>query len=616
MSKIDGKLKHGLETLTALDTSPVLAQSMRSLGSVYSENSLDARRGLRGDIERHALDNSREVLGALQGIHKLLERVRHDLASIRGCCDDLDQQLSETKSAAGTLTARAAELKAAREDNERKSRIAEQFAAVFVLQPAEAAALAGGDMTEAFFAALGRVHAIANSAKLLVRSAAAQQAGLDILDRMGDLADGAYDKITVYAQQQFQKFTVESPEPPTLLRVALELLSRERPSLTKYCVEEVEQVRKQALVNAFVKALTVGGPGGMPPAMDANSTDVVRYTGDMLAWFHQSLASEKELMAAIFGSSGVNTSAILGASLASCCRPLRTRLDNVLKSNLDIVLAHDLRSLLQFYRVTLGAFVTSECAFAELLAEFQMLFRNLFDSLVAGAALEAKSQHTVHPDLGPPSLLHRAAYHVSRICETFESSLLPAEERTAAALLDPLVAPLMEMCLRMAENLSVELGSVFLINCFVLVRDIVAPFPFAEAVFRDLMERIQAATGAVAEAEARTLLTRAQLHTTVTTLRQHNRGNVAAVPRMEPKTLQDNVKSLEAAVLGDLALAMGASDKVHDTVVRDKIRALVVARLVEAYTLLYNAVHDSENHYPEPSQIVQYVPSQFEMLLK
>lgn len=617
MSKIDGKLKQGLETLTALDTSPLLVQSLRSLSSVYSENSLDARRGLRGDIERHSLESSREVLEALQGIQRLLDGVQRDVASIRGCCDDLEQQLRETKTGAGSLTARAAELKAAREDNQLRAQIAEQFAASFMLQPAEAAALASGEMTETFFTALGRVHAICNGAKVLVRSAAAQQAGLDILDRMGDLADSAYDKITVYAQQQFQKFGVESPEPPSLLRVALELLSRERPSLTKYCVEEVEQVRRQALVNAFVRALTAGGPGGVPAAMDANAHDAVRYVGDMLAWFHQALASEKELIASILGNCGVSVPAILGASLSSCCRPLRARLEGVLKTSLDVVLAHDLRSLVQFYRVTLvGPFVGPESAFAELLADFQTQFRSLFDSLVAGAALEAKSQHVVHPDLGPPSLLHRAAFHVARICETYESSLLPPEERTAAALLDPLASPLIDMCLRMAERLSVELGSVFLINCFVLLRDIVAPHPFAEQLFRELTERIQNATLAVAEAEARTLLTRAQLQGAVAALRQHGGGgNAAALPGMDPKSLQENVKSLEAAVLGDLALAMGASDKVQDARIRDKIRTLVASHLAEAYALLHAAVHDPQNNYPDPAQIVQYVPSQFKMLL-
>jgi hypothetical protein len=289
MSKIDGKIGQGVQTLQALDSDPKLVHSLRALGNVLNnKNTVDVRRGLRGGIERQSLENSKEVLTVLQGIQKLLDQVGHDVSAIRGCCDDLEQQLRETKSAAGSLTTRAAELKAARLENEQKIQISERFVATFTLRPEEAAVLASGEINESFFSALARVHSIASSAKLLLRSASAQQAGLDILDRMGDTADAAYDKITVFAQQQFLHFSVESPEPPVLLRTALELLGRERPSLMKYCVEEIEQVRKQALVAAFVRALTVGGPGGSPAPIDATcADDVVRYVSNILAWFHQ-----------------------------------------------------------------------------------------------------------------------------------------------------------------------------------------------------------------------------------------------------------------------------------------------------------------------------------------
>ncbi len=384
------------------------------------QNSIEARRGLRGDIERQSLENSKEVLRVLQGIQRQLDQVRHDVGAIRHCCDDLEAQLQETKSAAGTLTTRASELKAARLENEQKSQIADRFVASFTLKPEESAALASGEMTEAFFSALARVHNIAASARLLVRSAGAQQAGLDILDRMGDAADAAYDKITSYAQQQFQRFSVESPEPPPLLRAALEMLGRERPSLMKYCLEEIEQVRKQALVTAFVRALTVGGPGGSPAPMDtANTDDVVRYVSNMMAWFHQAAAAEVDFLRRVVGGDKASVAPVVGASLTSCCRPLRTRLDGVLKMNLDVVVAHELRSVLQFYRVTLSPFVGNECAFGDVLFEFQTSFRGLFDNLVAAAALEARNQNTVHPDLGPPRFLFKKKKKKKKKKKTF-----------------------------------------------------------------------------------------------------------------------------------------------------------------------------------------------------
>ena len=65
----------------------------------------------------------------------------------------------------------------------------------------------------------------------------------------------------------------------------------------------------------FIRALTRGGPGGMPRPIEMHAHDPRRYLGDMLAWVHQSLASERELLLSLFGEDeprcGVSGSSIL-----------------------------------------------------------------------------------------------------------------------------------------------------------------------------------------------------------------------------------------------------------------------------------------------------------------
>ena len=68
---MDKKFKQGIETLQGLDSNPSLAQSLRSLGEFYQDNSLNARRNLRGEIERNALENSKQVLSSLSEIQKV-----------------------------------------------------------------------------------------------------------------------------------------------------------------------------------------------------------------------------------------------------------------------------------------------------------------------------------------------------------------------------------------------------------------------------------------------------------------------------------------------------------------------------------------------------------------
>lgn len=61
-------------------------------------------------------------------------------------------------------------------------------------------------------------------------------------------------------------------------------------------VDEIAMIRRNLLSKAFTDALTRGGPGGFPRPIEMHAHDPLRYVGDMLAWVHQSLASEREML--------------------------------------------------------------------------------------------------------------------------------------------------------------------------------------------------------------------------------------------------------------------------------------------------------------------------------
>ncbi len=83
--------------------------------------------------------------------------------------------------------------------------------------------------------------------------------------------------------------TGEQCEPPPFLTRALMAL-RERPALLQVALTELSNARHAAVVRAFIDALTrAKGP------MEMYAHDPLRYCGDMLAWVHQAVASEKEL---------------------------------------------------------------------------------------------------------------------------------------------------------------------------------------------------------------------------------------------------------------------------------------------------------------------------------
>ena len=59
--------------------------------------------------------------------------------------------------------------------------------------------------------------------------------------------------------------------------------------------------RQSSLLSSFLDALTRGGPNGLPRPIELHAHDPTRYVGDMLAWVHQTTASEHEFLESLFG---------------------------------------------------------------------------------------------------------------------------------------------------------------------------------------------------------------------------------------------------------------------------------------------------------------------------
>ena len=56
----------------------------------------------------------------------------------------------------------------------------------------------------------------------------------------------------------------------------------------------LSQIRQITILNAFLTALTRGGPNGLPRPIEIHAHDPLRYVGDIMAWVHQAVASERE----------------------------------------------------------------------------------------------------------------------------------------------------------------------------------------------------------------------------------------------------------------------------------------------------------------------------------
>eukprot|EP00116_Pleurobrachia_bachei_P013695 sb/3473957/ len=94
--------------------------------------------------------------------------------------------------------------------------------------------------------------------------------------------------------------TSDIPEASGMCKEALATLA-ERPALFSACLGEVTKTRRAALLRMFINSLTKGSGG---KAIELSSHDPVRYCGDLLAWLHQNIATERDFLVNLLPTSG------------------------------------------------------------------------------------------------------------------------------------------------------------------------------------------------------------------------------------------------------------------------------------------------------------------------
>ncbi|KAA8496429.1 Conserved oligomeric Golgi complex subunit 6 [Porphyridium purpureum] len=296
------KAREVMQSMALVD-SPGVLTALQEIQQFVNVNSREARLSLKSELERRAIHCSADMMLSFFSTQQTLQRLHAEIGNMQQEIDQISSRLSDARLGASMVVKQTMEIKDKLHESRLQASVAERFSAAFLLNDEEERALEGV-VTPAFLNALRRLEEIHENARILLRNHN-QRTGLEILEMAAAKREDAYEKLYRFVHAQCGPVDVDNndndEEASHLLRESIRLL-RARPVLLKYCADEVGAARRAILVERFVAALTKGGPGGIPKPIELQAHDILRYTNDMLAWVHQALASERELMRRLFGS--------------------------------------------------------------------------------------------------------------------------------------------------------------------------------------------------------------------------------------------------------------------------------------------------------------------------
>ncbi|TPX35858.1 hypothetical protein SmJEL517_g01736 [Synchytrium microbalum] len=622
---------------TSYDDAPT-QEALTSLSGFYTSNTVTSRRTLRGDLEKRAALVNRQFLNALGTVNQQLSAIEMDIKMMNATCLEMEMQLEQANQATAPLMKHAQELNAKR--HVFRKTIVEALLSRFTLSDAQVSVLTSSKdaVGPEYFEALKRLQQINDDCKALLITDH-QQAGLEIMEGMATIQESAFEKLFKWAQSECRSMNRDSPEVSPALRSAMKAL-KQRPVLFQTCIDEISHIRRNAIVRAFLDALTRGGPSGMPRPIEIHAVDPQRYAGDMLAWLHQTAATEREILEGLLdagvqgdenggedesfakptqGAEEETIRHILDKNMEGTCRPLKVRMEQIFTSQPPVVDMYKIVNLVQFYHVVMSKTLGPDGQLTSTLAEIGVVgVESLFNTLNARASSMMRSIPIPTHELQPPSILKDVVSQMKEIITIYETSMHTSTEHETdifnmvSAMLDPLLS----MCALASRGLSATESAIYMINCLQQIHNALVPYSLATSLVQSLQLQIDSNVDALVSEQYMTLLIKCGLNPIIEEIDKNDDQVV-----LSRKVTTDALAISQAMTTLDTFLSSGAVDISSDLsrITSSRLARTIMKRgcrqLVATYGRICRAVEDPKNKYEFPSTLLGRSVAEVEILM-
>ncbi|ELU12375.1 hypothetical protein CAPTEDRAFT_181210, partial [Capitella teleta] len=618
------KLNKILET--RLDSDKEMLEALKSLSTFFTSNNIRTRRNLRSDIERRSLLINEEFVDCFKVAKEQLDSICEDVQAMNECCLDMTSRLKTAKDQTHDLISQTTQLQTESQKLQMRAQVTDVFLSKFQLKQEEVQILRGtrdGSLHPGFFKALARVKQIHTDCKVLLRTNQ-QTAGLEIMEAMALQQESAYERLYRWTQNECRMLSGDTPDINNQLCLALESL-QDRPVLFRYSLDEFGTARRTAIVRSFIDALTRGGPGGTPRPIELHSHDPLRYSGDILAWLHQSAASEKEHIQALLKhcaatSADENIHDVLSHITDGVCRPLKVRLEQVVVSEPGPVLLYKLTNLLKFYHVTIGNILLSNSSLLNTIDEMQTLcLKMFFNTLNYNAGKLLEKVELPPGDLGTTSSLSNTLQLVQDILSSHDSSVIAIDARKQdfTQILNCVIDPLIQMCSVSASRLPTVDMATYMINCLYQIQNTLALYEYTDQRLEMLNAQIDAHVDTLVSEQASFILTRTGLSHAYGIVQQHQsaQGPLSSLHGMDAVSMKAAMSKFDSYLASPDSLTMTQCSLLLSAKQRETVKRRSSELIIAAYQLIFSAIMDVQNKYAESNGIVPRTPDQVIKLL-
>ncbi|GMJ12562.1 Conserved Oligomeric Golgi Complex 6 [Hibiscus trionum] len=365
-----------------------------------------------------------------------------------------------------------------------------------------------------------------------------------------------------------------------------------------------------------------------------------------------------------FGKIEADLTFVLDRIFEGVCRPFKVRVEQVLQSQPSLIISYKLSNTLEFYSYTISDLLGRETSLCNTLwALKDAAQKTFFEILKSRGEKLLRYPPLVAVDLSPAPAVREGVSVLLEIIDTYNSMMVPASGKKPAfdPVISALLDPIIQMCEQAAEahkskgsghssrrsQMSSDSGQlsksavdailsnnnsatfsqnseapskIFLINCLCAIQQPLLAHEVAAEYAKKLGTMIDNHVNVLVEKEVDTILRRCGLSMKMHHFRNSNsKDTTAGTPLAEvedttPSSLSECLKAFFGFILGSES-SLPEFEQMQVPKLRADACIQVARSLADSYELIYNAIMDPKNKYPDPKSLARHPPDQIRTIL-
>ena len=463
------------------------------------------------------------------------------------------------------------------------------FIEEYYLSESDFKTLETGDINDDFFDAFSRLEQSQDRTSLAITTSQTRCL-VDASNALNAAKENAYQRIYRWLNLNSHIFSHSNPTIPELFHRCIATI-KQKPFLYSFIIKGISKERNSVLLLQFSKFLEQR----KTQEIESNSDPLV-FTSDILAWVHQTSATEAAFLASIFNEqqNTSNISNAMATATEAFVNPIDRNISQIIKDLARPSDIYQMTNILAFYNSTFSDLTGSKSPLATVLKNLKQAATEEFRKSITG------SVEGLRNDTKPSvAAIKEALRIINEVTELHKKASLSVAF-DVASLIDTFAQELKEAINSCKESQSFKANSLFELLT-VCEEGHLKCTQEVEQEFNQMKDQIIAL-------DTKDILQRCRILDLLNLFNEPSDTPLSMVKGAEEKFVRDAIKRFENTITSTGKIMTPKCDEISNSELKKQTKDGVSQLLIKAYETLFNAVMDPKNAYTNPGTMFKHSP--------